>query len=107
MSAAAAPAPASHAPTHRGPITVAVMLATIMQAVATTIANVALPHMQGALGATYEQIAWVLTSYIVAAAICMPLTGFLSARFGRKRVFMVSIVVFTLASMLCGSFVPS
>ncbi len=103
MSAAAAPAPASHAPTHRGPITVAVMLATIMQAVDTTIANVALPHMQGALGATYEQIAWVLTSYIVAAAICMPLTGFLSARFGRKRVFMVSIVGFTLASMLCGA----
>ena len=55
------------------------MLATIMQAVDTTIANVALPHMQGALGGTQDQIAWVLTSYIVAAAICMPLTGLLAA----------------------------
>jgi DHA2 family multidrug resistance protein len=79
------------------------MLATIMQALDTTIANVALPHMQGSLGATYDQISWVLTSYIVAAAIVMPLTGFLSARFGRKRVFMASIVGFTITSMLCGA----
>jgi MFS transporter, DHA2 family, multidrug resistance protein len=78
------------------------MLATIMQAVDTTIANVALPHMQGTMGATQDQIAWVLTSYIVAAAIFMPLTGFLAARFGRKRLFMVSVVGFTIASMLCG-----
>jgi MFS transporter, DHA2 family, multidrug resistance protein len=80
-----------------------VMLATIMQAVDTTIANVALPHMQGAMGATQDQIAWVLTSYIVAAAIFMPLTGFLSARFGRKRIFMWAVVGFTVASMLCGA----
>lgn len=79
------------------------MLATIMQAVDTTIANVALPHMQGAMGATQDQITWVLTSYIVAAAICMPLTGWLSARVGRKRVFMWSVVGFTIASMLCGA----
>ncbi len=79
------------------------MLATIMQAVDTTIANVALPHMQGTMGATQDQIAWVLTSYIVAAAIFMPLTGFLAARFGRKRIFIVSVVGFTLASMLCGA----
>ncbi|BCO29942.1 EmrB/QacA family drug resistance transporter [Thiohalobacter sp. COW1] len=79
------------------------MLATIMQALDTTIANVALPHMQGTMGATQDQIAWVLTSYIVAAAIFMPLTGFLSARWGRKRVFMWSVIGFTLASMLCGA----
>ncbi|ODS94774.1 MAG: EmrB/QacA family drug resistance transporter [Lautropia sp. SCN 69-89] len=103
MSAVARSGAAAHAPVHRGPITVSVMLATIMQALDTTIANVALPHMQGSLGATYDQISWVLTSYIVAAAIVMPLTGFLSARFGRKRIFMASIVGFTITSMLCGA----
>jgi MFS transporter, DHA2 family, multidrug resistance protein len=88
---------------HRRLVTVSVMLATIMQALDTTIANVALPHMQGAMGATLDQISWVLTSYIVAAAIFMPLTGFLTARLGRKRVFMWAVVGFTLASMLCGA----
>ena len=79
------------------------MLATIMQALDMTIANVALPHMQGSMGATQDQISWVLTSYIVAAAIFMPLTGFLSARLGRRRVFMGSVAGFTVASMLCGA----
>ena len=79
------------------------MLATIMQALDTTIANVALPHMQGALSATQDQITWVLTSYIVAAAIFMPLTGFVTARLGRKRVFMWSVAGFTVTSMLCGA----
>lgn len=79
------------------------MLATIMQALDTTIANVALPHMQGAMSATQDQISWVLTSYIVAAAIFMPLTGYVTARLGRKRVFMWSVVGFTIASMLCGA----
>jgi len=88
---------------HRGFVTLSVMLATIMQALDTTIANVALPHMQGTMGATEDQIAWVLTSYIVAAAIVMPLTGFLVARLGRKRVFLVSVIGFTMASMLCGA----
>src|SRR5882672_7051953 len=88
---------------HRTLITLSVMLATIMQALDTTIANVALPHMQGTMGATQEQISWVLTSYIVAAAIFLPLTGFLTSRFGRKRVFMWSVVGFTVASMLCGT----
>ena len=88
---------------HRGFITLSVMLATIMQALDMTIANVALPHMQGSMGATQDQISWVLTSYIVAAAIFMPLTGFLSARLGRKRVFMWSVAGFTVASMLCGA----
>ncbi|HUW51758.1 MAG TPA: DHA2 family efflux MFS transporter permease subunit [Sulfuricella sp.] len=87
----------------RGLVTLSVMLATIMQALDTTIANVALPHMQGTMGATQDQISWVLTSYIVAAAIFMPLTGFLAARLGRKRVFMWSVVGFTVASMLCGT----
>ncbi|HEY0664244.1 MAG TPA: DHA2 family efflux MFS transporter permease subunit [Thiobacillaceae bacterium] len=89
--------------THRGFVTLSVMLATIMQALDMTIANVALPHMQGSMGATQDQISWVLTSYIVAAAIFMPLTGFLSARFGRKRIFMWSVAGFTVASMLCGA----
>ncbi|WP_044872424.1 DHA2 family efflux MFS transporter permease subunit [Pseudomonas sp. LFM046] len=88
---------------HRGLITLSVMLATIIQALDTTIANVALPHMQGSMGTTQDQISWVLTSYIVAAAICMPLTGFVAARFGRKRLFMWSIVGFTVTSMLCGA----
>lgn len=84
-------------------ITLSVMLATVMQSLDTTIANVALPHMQGGMGATQEQISWVLTSYIVASAIFMPLTGILSARFGRKRLFIWSVVGFTITSMLCGA----
>ncbi|MHB0974304.1 MAG: DHA2 family efflux MFS transporter permease subunit [Thiobacillus sp.] len=101
MTASARAAQAETA--HRGFITLSVMLATIMQALDTTIANVALPHMQGSMGATQDQISWVLTSYIVAAAIFMPLTGFLAARFGRKRLFIGSVIGFTLASMLCGA----
>ncbi len=89
--------------TNRIMITISVMLATIMQALDTTIANVALPHMKGAMGTTQDQISWVLTSYIVAAAICMPLTGILSAKIGRKRLFMWSIVGFTVSSILCGA----
>jgi len=88
--------------TSRGLITVSIMLATIMQAIDMTIANVALPSMQGGMSATLDQISWVLTSYIVAAAIMTPVTGVLAARLGRKRVFLVSVAGFTLASMLCG-----
>ncbi len=87
---------------HRGMITLSIMLATIMQALDTTIANVALPHMQGSLQASQDQITWVLTSYIVASAIALPLTGWLCARWGRRKVFIVSIVGFTIASALCG-----
>src|SRR5580658_10272126 len=83
-------------------ITVCVILATLMQALDTTIANVALPYMQGTVSASQEQIAWVLTSYIVAAAIMTPPTGFLAGRFGAKRLFLISIAGFTVASMLCG-----
>ena len=87
---------------HRGAITICVMLATLMQSLDTTIANVALPHMQGSLAASQDQVNWVLTSYIVAAAIATPLTGFLTARLGLKRLFIVSVIGFTIASMLCG-----
>ncbi|MGI4902560.1 MAG: DHA2 family efflux MFS transporter permease subunit, partial [Janthinobacterium lividum] len=83
-------------------LTASVMLATVMQVLDTTIANVALPHMQGSLSATQDQISWVLTSYIVASAIAMPLTGWMVGRYGRKRVFMASVVGFTLASVACG-----
>jgi DHA2 family multidrug resistance protein len=87
---------------HRGMITVSIMLATIIQVLDTTIANVALPNMQGSLGAAQDTITWVLTSYIVAAAIMTPMTGWLADRFGRKRLFLASVAGFTLSSMLCG-----
>lgn len=86
----------------RSAITVCVILATLMQALDTTIANVALPYMQGSVSASQDEIAWVLTSYIVAAAIMTPPTGFLTARFGLKRIFLVSVAGFTAASVLCG-----
>jgi DHA2 family multidrug resistance protein len=83
-------------------ITICVILATLMQALDTTIANVALPYMQGSVSATQDQIDWVLTSYIVAAAIMTPPTGFLAGRFGLKHLFLVAVTGFTVASMLCG-----
>jgi DHA2 family multidrug resistance protein len=89
-------------PLNRPMITVSIMAATVMQTLDSTIANVALPHMQGSLSASQDQIAWVLTAYIVAAAIATPLTGWLVDRFGQKRVFMTSVLGFTVASALCG-----
>ena len=91
----------AHAP-HRVLITLSVMLASIMQALDNTIANVALPRIQGSLSATQDQMAWVLTSYIIAAAIMTPLSGWLAGQVGRKRVFLFSVVGFTVASALCG-----
>ena len=88
---------------NRGWITASIMLANIMQGVDNTIANVALPHIQGSLSASQDEIAWVLTSYIVAAAIMMPLTGWLAGRFGIKYIFLASVMGFTIASALCGS----
>jgi MFS transporter, DHA2 family, multidrug resistance protein len=88
---------------NRGMITASIMLATIMQGVDNTIANVALPHIQGSLSAAQDQIAWVLTSYIVAVAIMTPLTGWLAGRLGIKYVFLISVAGFTLASALCGA----
>ncbi|WP_421992499.1 DHA2 family efflux MFS transporter permease subunit [Roseococcus sp.] len=87
---------------NRGAITACVILAVIMQALDTTIANVALPYIQGSVSASADQINWVLTSYIVAAAIMTPPSGWLSGRFGRKRVLLVSVAGFVAASILCG-----
>ena len=88
---------------NRGMITVSIMLANIMQGLDNTILNVALPHIQGGLSASQDQVAWVLTSYIVCSAIMMPLTGWLAGRFGIKWVFFISVIGFTAASALCGS----
>ncbi|HEY3695827.1 DHA2 family efflux MFS transporter permease subunit [Phenylobacterium sp.] len=91
------------AASNRRIITASVMAATIMQSLDSTIANVALPHMQGELSATQDQMGWVLTSYIVAAAITIPLSGWLANAFGRRKVFLASIVLFTVTSALCGA----
>lgn len=82
-------------------ITAGVMLATVMQILDTTIANVALPHMQTALGATAETVTWVLTSYIVAVAVAIPITGWLADRIGRRNLYLASVAAFTAASALC------
>ena len=83
-------------------ITISIMLATIMQVLDTTIANVALPHMQGSLSASTDQVTWVLTSYIVASAIMTLPVGYLSQRFGRRKLFLWSVAGFTVSSMFCG-----
>ncbi|HET7649622.1 MAG TPA: DHA2 family efflux MFS transporter permease subunit [Gammaproteobacteria bacterium] len=88
---------------HTALITFAVMLGTFMQVLDTTIANVALPNMQGTLNASQDQIAWVLTSYIVGSAIMTPPTGWLAGRFGRKRIYLISMIGFVVASFLCGT----
>jgi DHA2 family multidrug resistance protein len=87
---------------NRGAITACVILAVIMQALDTTIANVALPYIQGSVSASADQINWVLTSYIVAAAVMTPPSGYLANRFGRKRILLVAITGFVVASVLCG-----
>ena len=86
----------------RNMVTICAMTATIMQALDTTIANVALPYMQGTLSASQDQINWVLTSYIVAAAIMTAPVGWIANRFGRKRIFIICSAGFTIASVLCG-----
>src|SRR5689334_509427 len=82
-------------------LTVCAMTATIMQALDTTVANVALPYMQGSLSASLDQINWVLTSYIVASAIMTAPIGWMSDRFGRKKLFAICVGGFTVASLLC------
>ncbi|AKM09050.1 DHA2 family efflux MFS transporter permease subunit [Croceicoccus naphthovorans] len=79
-----------------------VMLASLIQVLDTTIANVAIPHMQTSLGATSESVTWVLTSYIIAAAVAMPLTGWLANKIGARELFLASVVGFIISSMLCG-----
>lgn len=106
MSAAAAhrhETPEERVYRHRYIIAAAVSLAAMMQVIDTSIVNVAIPHMMGNLGATVEEISWVSTGYIIAAAIVIPLTGWLAGFFGRKRYFIGSIVLFTIASFLCGT----
>lgn len=98
MSSASAAAPAAS----RVVLSVASVLATLLYTIDSTIANVALPHMQGSLQATQDQVAWVLTSYIVVSAIATPLSGWLASRFGLRTVLSVSVAGFTVASMLCG-----
>jgi DHA2 family multidrug resistance protein len=89
-------------PLNRPMITLAIMLATLIQTLDGTIANVALPHMQGSLSASQDEVTWILTSYIVAAAVATPLTGWFSDRIGVKNLLLASIGGFTLASALCG-----
>src|SRR5271165_407666 len=103
---AAAPmsgASASDKVPHRALITGCTMIATLMQALDSTVANVALPYMQGSLSATYDQITWVLTSYVIAAAIMTAPIGWMATRFGRKNLFLTCLLGFTVASMMCGA----
>ena len=100
---AAAPASTAAVPgLRRNMVTICAMTATIMQALDTTIANVALPYMQGTLSASQDQINWVLTSYIVAAAIMTAPVGWIANRFGRKKIFIICSAGFTIASVMCG-----
>jgi DHA2 family multidrug resistance protein len=98
-----------NSPTHVLPrgqriiVTIGVMMAVLLQVLDTTIANVALPHMQASLSATQDTINWVLTSYIVASAIALPISGWLADKVGRKRLLLISVVVFTAASVLCAT----
>src|SRR5947207_12161912 len=91
-------------PRHVNPwiVAIAVMFATFMEVLDTTVVNVSLPHIAGALSATIEESTWALTSYLVANAIILPLTGWLATYFGRKRLLMASVTGFTVASFLCG-----
>lgn len=84
-------------------ITITVMLPTVMEIIDTSVANVALPHMQGSLNAGTDEVTWVLTSYLVSNAVVLPMTGWLSRLFGRKRFLITCIILFTLASLLCGA----
>src|SRR5271156_5368784 len=83
-------------------VALTVTLATFMEVLDTSIANVALPHMAGTLGASQDEATWVLTSYLVSSAIVLPISGWLSTRFGRKRFYMTCVVLFTACSLLCG-----
>ena len=103
MAAATSPVPEHAEPTHKWLIAIAVMLGCALEVLDTTIVNVALPHMQGSFSASVDEIAWVLTSYLVANGIMIPMTGWISARFGRKRYFLLSVMIFVAASALCGA----
>src|SRR3978361_281434 len=83
-------------------VALTVTLATFMEVLDTSIANVALPHIAGSLGASQEEATWVLTSYLVSSAVVLPISGWLSNRFGRKRFYMTCVALFTICSFLCG-----
>jgi DHA2 family multidrug resistance protein len=93
----------SRAASHKWLVALAVMLGTTLEVLDSSIVNVALPHMQGAFSASLDEIAWVVTSYLVANGIMIPMTGWISARLGRKRYFLISVFVFLAASVLCGA----
>ncbi|HTT75455.1 MAG TPA: DHA2 family efflux MFS transporter permease subunit [Candidatus Binataceae bacterium] len=99
----AAPQPPYDVHSHKWLIALAVMLGTTLEVLDTSIVNVALPHMQGSFSASVDEIAWVLTSYLVANGVMIPMTGWISSRFGRKRYFLTSVFVFVAASALCGA----
>src|SRR5262249_37105871 len=88
---------------HKWLIAAAVMLGTTLEVLDNSIVNVALPHLQGSFSASIDEIAWVVTSYFVANGVMIPMTGWISARFGRKRYFLTSVLVFIAASSLCGA----
>src|SRR2546423_10609783 len=88
---------------HKWWIALAVMLGTTLEVLDSSIVNVALPHLQGSFSASVDEIAWVVTSYLVANGIMIPMTGWISSRFGRKRYFLISVLVFVTASALCGA----
>src|SRR5256885_6437606 len=89
-------------PTRRWAITLSVMMVTVMQVLDTSVTNVALPHMQGSMSAGIEEMSWVVTSYLAANAVAIPATGWLSARFGRRRFFLICTVLFTVSSFRSG-----
>src|SRR5579864_786393 len=98
-----APAVVERRASHKWLVARAVMLGATLEVLDTSIVNVCLPHMQGTFSASRDEVTWILTSYIVANGIMIPLTGWISARFGRKRYFMFSVVVFIVTSGLCGA----
>jgi DHA2 family multidrug resistance protein len=102
MASIAQPVPAARTDVNPWIIAVAVMLGTFMEVLDTTVVNVSLPHIAGSLGATVDEATWVLTSYLVANAIILPMTGWLANQFGRKRLLLMSVAGFTISSFLCG-----
>src|SRR5512143_3288344 len=89
-------------PINKWLITIAVMLPTVMEIIDTSVANVALPHIQGSFNAGADEITWVLTSYLVSNAVVLPMTGWLGGFFGRRRLLLLCVALFTVASVLCG-----
>ena len=100
--AAPMPAAAARPPVNKWVVTLSVTFGTLMGAIDASIVNVAVPHLEGALGATVEQITWVTTGFVMATVMVMPLTGFLARLFGQKRVYLTSLVLFGAGSALCG-----